>query len=284
MIYDSPYTDSGANVDPNSGVVSSTTTDNVASTQDAMIPTNQPEIHVISSDESKGKSTRRKKVNASSKRTSKRTGRNAGRAPFNSSCSEQEIEAQKDMFEKTGKLYPQTLSQIDALLTMANGGILPGPPSSESSMDIDNDATESENGPETSAETQGQEGAEDKAIMSIVDHIVDDLMELRDWQGMLPPGTHQEAMSQSERGLFLMSELKRLVTLARPLVNVVVPEETGSAISIFYHHLSACASPRALFPQPVFAPAPAPFVLRSNDMAPPPTPQKAKAGEKRKRK
>jgi len=237
-----------------------------------------------------GRTKRKKRLKINGPRKS--NSRKVESKPVSIAGSEEAIESQKDLFEKTSKIYPQTLNQIDALLTMANGGILPGSDLQDSSlMEVDDDATESDSGAANNHRANtGSETNDDEEIKAIVDRIVDEIMEFRDWQATLPPGTYRAGLYNSAHGLHLVSELKRLVTLARPLINLVVHQEVAHHISVFYQHLSARTNtPKMLVPAP-----PLPYSI----MPPPATPlvsQKAQTlgflpapeerfGEKRKRK
>lgn len=263
--YDSPYANTDPSVHRN--------------------PTQDPKSHatpsnntLISSEDSAPRGAKRKRNSHTSRRISRsKAGRIERKPTTTTAISEEDIEAQKDMFEREGKVYPQTLGELDALLTMANGGILPGRLSHETEMEVDNDATESDNGPANEATnaftTRTGEGQDDEDIKAIVDSIVEDMMAFRDWQGRLPPGTYNAALYDSKRGLHLVSELKRLVALARPLVNVVVPVKVGHSISVFDRHLSTRAFTRKM-------PVPVPSVPSGTDMLPPPAPR---SGGKRKR-
>lgn len=271
-VYASPYTESGPIFNNVLAENAPQTSGDIALVPAAKILRTQSENVPINSQGPVVKGTKRKRQSS----TGKGKGRK-GKAIINnkapiidltsirSSSSEQEIEAQKDIFEKTGKLYPQTLSQIDALLTMANGGIFPGTSSPPVEMEVDEDATESDSEPVNNASPRSPvpaEAGEDAQIMLIVDRIMDDVLALRDWQERVLQGTFRQAMLADERGLFLASELKRLVILARPLVNVILPAETGKTISVFYTHLSTRTNPtRVPLPPPIVAP-----------MGPPPPP------------
>ncbi|KAK4694241.1 hypothetical protein P7C71_g3300, partial [Lecanoromycetidae sp. Uapishka_2] len=224
MTYNSPYTDSGPNVDNTQSGTPSKPNNIIPPVPTAQILKTQGETKSLSGKTPVRRGTKRKRASDKGKSISKSQDRIIDHISISSSSSDEAIEAQKDMFEKTGKLYPQTLSQIDALLTMANGGVLPGPPTSSNDAEVDIDATESDSEPANGTMPRPQlpvEAEEDAQVVLIVDRIMDDILALRDWQAVVPPGTYRQAMLADERGLFLASELKRLVGLARPLVNIV---------------------------------------------------------------
>ena len=113
---------------------------------------------------------------------------------------------------------------IDWLLTMSNGGKIPRP-SKKARTDS----------PPRSSPSQI-----DAQVQTEVNKIINQIMLCKDWRGH-PGGTPKHLFYASAEGQQLAAELRRLMAIAKPAVNTVVPLAESHARLRFYQHLESRA-------------------------------------------
>ena len=113
---------------------------------------------------------------------------------------------------------------IDWLLTMSNGGKIPRP-SKKARIDS----------PPRSSPSQT-----DAQIQTEVSKIINQIMLCKDWRGH-PGGTPKHLFYASAEGQQLAAELRRLMAVAKPVVNTVVPLAESQARLRFYQQLESRA-------------------------------------------
>ena len=117
-----------------------------------------------------------------------------------------------------------SVEKIDWLLTIGNGGKMPTPRKKR--------ATKS---PSESPLSQA-----DNEVQIEVSKIIDEIMSYKGWPGH-PGATTKQLFYASLEGQRLVAELKRLMVIAKPVVNVIVTEAESEARSRFYQQLESRA-------------------------------------------
>ena len=118
-----------------------------------------------------------------------------------------------------------SVENIDWLLTMSNGGKIPTPRKKRTTKL-----------PSTSPPSQ----ADDK-VQTEVNKIVNEIMLCKGWAGH-PGAAPKQLFYASVEGQRLAAELKRLVSIAKPVVNTIIPEAESQARSNFYQQLESRAT------------------------------------------
>lgn len=117
-----------------------------------------------------------------------------------------------------------SMESIDWLLTMGNGGEIPTP-SKKAKM----------SSPSGSSSSQA-----DAKVQTEASRIISDIMLFKDWRGY-PGGTMKQFFYASTEGQRLASELKRLMAIAKPVVNTIIPRAESQARLRFYQQLEGRA-------------------------------------------
>ena len=117
-----------------------------------------------------------------------------------------------------------SVEKIDWLLTMSNGGKIPTPRKKRTTRS-----------PSTSAPSE----ADDK-IQTEVNKIIDEIMLCKGWAGH-PGLTPKQLFYASVEGQRLASELRRLTSIAKPVLNTIVPRAESQARLRFYQQLESRA-------------------------------------------
>ena len=118
-----------------------------------------------------------------------------------------------------------SVEKIDWLLTMGNGGKIPTPRKKRTIKS-----------PSTSSPSQ----ADDK-VQTEVNKIVDEIMLCKGWAGH-PGATPKQLFYASVEGQRLAAELRRLVSIAKPVVNTIIPKAESQARLRFYQQLESRAT------------------------------------------
>ena len=117
-----------------------------------------------------------------------------------------------------------SVEKIDWLLTMGNGGKIPTPRKKRTTKS-----------PSTSPPSQ----ADDK-VQTEVNKIIDEIMLYKGWAGH-PGATPKQLFYASVEGQRLAAELRRLISIAKPVVNTIVPRAESQARLRFYQQLESRA-------------------------------------------
>lgn len=138
---------------------------------------------------------------------------------------------------------------IDNFLALANGGVPPGP--DDDSNDSDHDDTihisksTALDAPPSPADTIDESlSRADEDIQALVNNIANGLMRSEEAPNQAPPGNPYAAFYSTMNGKQLGAELKRLVAVAHPEVNAIMPREQIQAAHLFYTHLVSRAHTR----------------------------------------
>lgn len=113
---------------------------------------------------------------------------------------------------------------IDWLLTMSNGGKIPRPSKKA----------------RISSPSRSSSSPTDAQVQTEVSKIIDQIMLCKDWRGQ-PGGTPKHLFYASAEGQRLAAELRRLMAVAKPVVNTVVPLAESQARVRFYQQLESRA-------------------------------------------
>lgn len=117
-----------------------------------------------------------------------------------------------------------SMENIDWLLTMGNGGKMPKPSKKRRTP---------------SPFTRPPSQADEKVQME-VNKIIDEIVLYKDWRGH-PSATAKQLFYASGEGQRLAAELRRLMAIAKPVVNTTVLLAEGEARSKFYQQLESRA-------------------------------------------
>ena len=117
-----------------------------------------------------------------------------------------------------------SMENIDWLLTMGNGGKMPKPSKKRRTP---------------SPFTRPPSQADEKVQME-VNKIIDEIMLYKNWRGH-PSDTAKQLFYASVEGQRLVAELRRLMAIAKPVVNTTVLLAEGKARSKFYQQLESRA-------------------------------------------
>lgn len=113
---------------------------------------------------------------------------------------------------------------IDWLLTMSNGGKIPRPSKKA----------------RISSPPRNPSFEIDAQIQTEVTRIIDQIMLCKHWRGH-PGGTPRHLFYASAEGQRLAADLKRLMAIAKPVVNTIIPRAESEARGMFYQHLESRA-------------------------------------------
>jgi len=163
------------------------------------------------------------------------------------------IEESTDGFKETTRdddaISLSSALNIDNFLALANGGVPPG--RNDDSNDSDHDDGNhignltALDAPPSPADTIDQSlSRADEDIQALVDNIANDLMRSEGPPNQVPPGNPYAAFYSTMNGKQLGAELKRLVAVAQPEVNAIMPREQIQAAHLFYTHLVSRAHTR----------------------------------------
>ena len=173
---------------------------------------------------------------------------------------------------RTRRRRPAGLSEVDNLLALANGGVLPGSASihtlpSPKVLDENNIGPEHFNPTNISNTLMHRRNVTDDAlIVTYIDRLCDDLMSHRELHMRLPPGVYPTSILSDERGQWLISRLKELIHAIKPLVNVVVPVGLSSQIAAFYFHLNMRLMTPSILPHGQYGALPGSVVYLSKPL------------------
>ena len=117
-----------------------------------------------------------------------------------------------------------SVEKIDWLLTMGNGGKIPTPRKKRINRS-----------PSTSPPSE----VDDK-VQTEVNKIIDEIMLYNGWTGH-PGATPKQLFYASVEGQRLAAELRRLISIAKPVVNTIVPRAESQARLRFYQQLESRA-------------------------------------------
>ena len=144
---------------------------------------------------------------------------------------------------------PMSLGMLDGFLALANGGVLPGKDENahESILPVVNKGPEETNlfAPPSPGDTIDEAmSRSDDDVQAFVDSIVKDLTKFQDPRPLLDinrdrefrSGAFYSPLSREQLG----AELKRLVDIAQPEVNAIMPIEQMKAAKSFYNYLIEC--------------------------------------------
>ena len=117
-----------------------------------------------------------------------------------------------------------SVEKIDWLLTVGNGGKIPTPRKKRTTKS-----------PSTSPPSHG-----DDKVQVEVNKIVNEIVLYKGWPGH-PGATPKQLFYASVEGQRLAAELRRLISIARPVVNTMMPRAESQARSRFYQQLESRA-------------------------------------------
>lgn len=115
-----------------------------------------------------------------------------------------------------------SLENIDWLLTVGNGGEIPTPRKKA----------------RMSSPYRSSSSPADAKVQTEVSRIINEIMLFRDWCGY-PGGTIKQFFYASSEGQRLAAELKRLMAVAKPVVNTIIPLAESQARLRFYQRLES---------------------------------------------
>lgn len=164
-----------------------------------------------------------------------------------------ESEGGTDVFKETtiddDALSLSSAMNIDNFLALANGGVPPGP--NDDSNDSDHDDTihiskvTALDAPPSPADTIDESlSRADEDIQALVNNFANGLMRSEEPPTRVPPGNPYAAFYSTMNGKQLGAELRRLVAVAQPEVNAIMPREQIQAAHLFYTHLVSRAHTR----------------------------------------
>ncbi len=163
-----------------------------------------------------------------------------------------ETEGRNDVFKETRDDDAVSLSSamnIDSFLVLANGGVPPGPDDDSNDSDHDDTFYDSKDtaldAPPSPADTIDESlSRADEDIHALVNNIANGLMRTEEPPNQVPAGNPYTAFYSTMNGKQLGAELKRLVAVAQPEVNAIMPTEQIQAAHLFYTHLVSHAHTR----------------------------------------
>ena len=117
-----------------------------------------------------------------------------------------------------------SLDKIDWLLAMSNGGKMPTPRKKR----------------RTRSPSRGPASQADDKVQREVSKIIDDIMLYKGWPGH-PGATTKQLFYASAEGQRLAAEFRRLMTIAKPVINAILPQAESQARLRFYQQLESRA-------------------------------------------
>ena len=142
-----------------------------------------------------------------------------------------------------------SLGLLDGFLALANGGVLPG--QEEASIEARdrrqshlNDNLMPSAPPSPSDTIDEALSRADEDVQGLVDSVSQDLIDSQEPSQQVPPPNPYAVIYSSMDGKQLGAELRRLVDVATPKVNAILPKEQCHAAHLFYTHLANCLQAR----------------------------------------